>query len=211
MNDYSPLITSAHADKPRFVAVVEALTKPLVDIAAVAISLTDAFDLDLAIGAQLDAVGRWAGLSRNFTVPITSAFFSFNVVGLGWNEGSWKGAFVSTVGMTSLDDEAYRAAILARIAKNYWTGTNLEQRTILHADLASFGVDLVPIDNFDMSMDLHVLGSPPPVTMELIRRGYIIPKPCGVRLNIIVGPEVGGGGLFALDDPVAGLDAGAFA
>ncbi len=211
MSDYTTLITSEHADKPRFVAVVDALTKPLSDVAALATSLTAAFDLDLAIGAQLDAVGKWAGLSRTFTVPITGAFFSFNIVGLGWNEGSWKGAFVSTAGMTSLDDEAYRTAIRARIAKNYWTGTNVEQRAILHADLAPFGIDLIPIDNFDMSMTLHVMGTPAPVTMELIRRGYIIPKPCGVRLNIVMGPEVGGGGLFALDDPVAGLDAGAFA
>jgi hypothetical protein len=45
--------------------------------------------------------------------------------------------------------------------------------------------------------------------MELIQRGFIVPKPMGVRINVVLGPD-SGGAIFALDDPTAGLDAGAF-
>lgn len=39
--------------------------------------LETAFDLNTAIGAQLDIIGKYVGVSRNITVPITTPYFGF--------------------------------------------------------------------------------------------------------------------------------------
>lgn len=212
MADYSKLITSEHADKPKFAGAVQALTQPLLDIQAATLGLPQEFDLDAAVGAQLDAVGLWVGLSRELLVPIANAFFSFDTPGLGWDEGVWKGPYESTAGISKLDDASYRVAIRAKILKNYWNGTNQEHIDILEHDLADLGVSLVPVDMYDMSINLHVLGTPSLMVLALIQRGYIVPKPTGVRINLIIGgvPDPGTT-LFALDDASAGLDVGSFA
>lgn len=210
MRDYVALITSEHRDKPRFAAVVQALTQPLAQVAASALGLSKQFDVDSAVGVQLDAVGLWVGVPRVFTVPISGAFFSFDTQNLGWNEGFWKGPETPGGGINVLDDATYRIVIKARIARNYWDGTYQQQIEILAADLAAVGLTLVPIDHFDMSMVLHVLGVPTAVMMELIQRGYIVPKPAGVQMSVVLGPDGEGGNTFALDSVTSGLDSGVF-
>ncbi|MGC7970039.1 DUF2612 domain-containing protein, partial [Salmonella enterica] len=66
------------------------------------------FDLDQAIGVQLDAVGEWVGISRNITVPLAGVYFSFDIAGLGFDQGVWKGPFDPDTGLTTLDDDTYR-------------------------------------------------------------------------------------------------------
>jgi len=51
VTDYTSLITSEHANKPNFVAVVNALANSVAAITAVAQSLSTDFDLDAATGA----------------------------------------------------------------------------------------------------------------------------------------------------------------
>lgn len=121
--DYVGLITSQHADKPKFVAMVAAVAKAFADTSNLIDGLPQAFDLDVAVGAQLDDVGLWVGLSRKIGVPIEGVYFSFDTEGLGYDQGSWKGPFDPDVGLTSLDDDTYRLLLRARIAANHWDGT----------------------------------------------------------------------------------------
>jgi len=62
---YLDLITAFHRGKPKFSAMVEAVAKCSVDAQNVYAQMVDAYDLDQAVGVQLDAVGEWVGISRN--------------------------------------------------------------------------------------------------------------------------------------------------
>ena len=64
VSNYTALITSEHADKPKFMAMVEAVAQCFVDQQNLLLSVPTAFDLDDAVGVQLDAVGLWVGIGR---------------------------------------------------------------------------------------------------------------------------------------------------
>lgn len=133
LTDYSGLITSEHNQRPKFMAVVEALAQPMVDLQNVLGSMPGEFDLDSAVGAQLDAVGEWVGISRVVNTPLTGVYFSFDTAGLGFDQGVWKGPFDPDTGLTRLDDETYRLVLRAKIGANHWDGTLESSKAILNA------------------------------------------------------------------------------
>lgn len=212
--DYTALITSEHRQKPKFSAMVALLTGATQQITDAANQLVSDFDVDLAIGAQLDAVGRWVGVSRRQSIPIPGVFFTWDDPDLGWNFGSWKGPFESTQGVVELDDATYRAVIKAKIGANYWDGTVADLNEIGLTALASLDVQCFAIDNFDMSVTIYILGAPSAVVLELIKRGIVPPKPAGVRVAGYILASEAGAPFFALDvettEAVAGLDFGSF-
>ena len=58
---YTDRITSEHADKPRFVATVETTAQPLADTSWLEQNYYLYYDVDLAVGTQLDVIGVWVG------------------------------------------------------------------------------------------------------------------------------------------------------
>lgn len=65
MSKYTELITNYHATKPKFLAHVDLMTRPLIDVAAATRGLITAFDIDSAVGVQLDILGLWIGRKRS--------------------------------------------------------------------------------------------------------------------------------------------------
>ena len=70
VDDYLALITAYHRGKPKFAAMVRAIVEPFVAIQDFIAHLPLDFDLDLAIGVQLDVVGEWVGRSRFIETPL---------------------------------------------------------------------------------------------------------------------------------------------
>lgn len=132
-SDYTGLITNEHSDKPKYMAMVGVVAQPLVDALNVSQGLSADFDLDLAIGAQLDQVGLWVGIGRRINTPLTGVYFSFDTEGLGFGQGVWKGPFDPDTGVIELDDETYRLLLRAKIAANHWDGTMETSKAILDA------------------------------------------------------------------------------
>ena len=58
VRDYTDLITSEYQQQPDFVALVAALTNSSINADSFD-SIYPSFDLDDAVGAQLDVVGQW--------------------------------------------------------------------------------------------------------------------------------------------------------
>ncbi|MDD2056624.1 DUF2612 domain-containing protein [Pseudomonas putida] len=131
--DYTGRITSEHSDKPKYMAMVDATVQPLVDALNVSNGLPVDFDLDSAVGVQLDQVGLWIGIGRRINTPLTGVYFSFDTEGLGFNHGVWKGPFDPDTGVIELDDETYRLLLRAKIAANHWDGTMETSKPILDA------------------------------------------------------------------------------
>ncbi|SDI53912.1 DUF2612 domain-containing protein [Pseudomonas panipatensis] len=212
ISDYLGLITSEHSDKPKFMATVQAVLQPLVDVINAADGLAANFDLDVAIGAQLDIVGLWVGISRHVKTPLAGVYFSFDIDGIGLDQGVWKGPFDPDSGVVSLDDDTYRLLIRAKIGANHWDGTLGASKAIL--DLVFSGATHVFIqDNQDMSMTIGVSGArPTPLALALLTGGYIPIKPEGVRVDYYVVTSVDGPlfGFDIINEYIAGFDQGSW-
>lgn len=210
--DYLSLIPSFNREQPKFSAFASLLTGACTDIQNSLLGLTPAFDVDVAVGDQLDIIGLWVGFSRVQFLPLPNTFFSWNTLGLGWNEANWRGPFEPDEGIVSLDDETYRGFLKARISGNYWAGTN-EGLVALAGDLSALGVQCFVIDNFDMTVDIYIVGTPTAAVLELIERDITPPKAAGVRITgYYLGSESGSPyfTLGAPSGPEAGLDFGSF-
>lgn len=130
-DDYVRLITPWQSTKAKFVATVRVNVAPHSAAQVVIASLPAAFDVDYAVGAQLDVDGEWVGRSRNVLVPIPVTYFSFGVTGAGWNEAFWKGPYDTTQGISQLPDSLYRPLLYTKIAANSWDGTTDSAEAIL--------------------------------------------------------------------------------
>jgi hypothetical protein len=210
---YTGRITSEHSQQPDFMAVVEALAQPMVDLQNLLLGMPGRFDLDTAVDAQLDDVGLWVGISRNVPVPLTDVYFSLDTDGLGFDQGNWKGPFDPDTGLTRLDNETYRLVLRAKIGANHWDGTLESSKAIL--DSIFNGDTFVFIqDNQDMSMTIGISGViPSAVFLALLANGLIPLKPEGVQINIVIVTSVDGNPIFGFDmsnDLVAGFDTGAW-
>lgn len=217
MSKYVDLITSYHASKPLFVQHVDLSTRPLVDAASTMAGMTAAFDIDTAVGVQLDIIGEWVGRSRIVSEPITGVYFSFDADGLGFEQGVWQGPYDPDSGFTKLSDEVYRVILKAKIAINNWDGTNDSLPDILNTALAGSGLSMQIIDNQDMTISVIVFPEIDiaDVSRELlaaIRQGYLTVKAAGVLAGSIITPSTGTQ-MFGFDldnEYFAGFDTGAW-
>lgn len=216
VDSYLDLITSEHRPQPNFVATLTALLQPCVDIQAAIASIVPAFDLDTAVGVQLDVLGQWINTSRAVREPIDSVYFSFNVSGLGFNEGAWFETGDPTDSIQSLPDDAYRLYEKARVLNNSWDGSIPDAYAIFDRLFADDGFLLYIFDNGDLTMSLGLAAMDlDALTRALFLGGYLDIRPAGVRIKeYIIATAVAP--IFALDpDPLAtaygGLDVGAWA
>ena len=133
VDDYLALIPSYNSNKPKFTATIAASVAPLAGLQAALDALPLAFDLDAAIGAQLDAVGEWVGRSRRVPVPLEGLFFAFDDPVRGWDRGIWKGPYDAGTSISLLDDDTYRKLLRAKILANTWDGTTGGAQAVLDA------------------------------------------------------------------------------
>ncbi|HDG5313199.1 DUF2612 domain-containing protein [Pantoea dispersa] len=222
MSKYTELITNYHAGKPRFVAHVELSTRPLTDASTALQGLITAFDIDSAVGAQLDILGEWIGRTRIVSQPISGVYFSFDTDGLGWDQGIWQGPYDPDAGYTSLSDDTYRIVLKAKIAINNWNGQNDTLPPILETALEGSGLKMQIVDNQDMTISVWVFPEEDisQVSLELIaaiRQGYLTVKAAGVWAGDIQTPSIEtpsvGNRFFGFDmdnEFIAGFDDGAW-
>jgi hypothetical protein len=121
--DYTGLITPWQSTKARFVATVSAGVAPYCDAQAVIASMPGLFDLDVAVGDQLDRTGEWIGQSRGVPIALPSLYFSADIAGLGADEGYAAQPIDSGYSTSYLPDPYYRKLLYAKILANRWDGT----------------------------------------------------------------------------------------
>lgn len=170
-------------------ATVTALVRPFVDYQNfMSPNLLTGFDLDSAVGVQLDAVGLWIGRTRNVQIPISGAYFSWDTPGLGWDQGNWQGLFDSTTGITALDDNTYRDLLRAKIILNRTDGTTATMQSAILALFNRFVGTIVSIhDNQDMTMTVSISGVvPPAVYLSLLDNSELVVAPSGVGVTYTV-------------------------
>ena len=209
---YLGLITAFHRGKPKFAATVHALVEPVVAQQSFMAHLPLDFDLDEAIGVQLDQVGEWVGRSRFVATPIAGAWFSFDTEFRGFDAGSWFQPFDTDGGITRLDDETFRTLLRAKIAANNWDGTLPAAKEALEIIFPGGETQLVITDNQDMTITFGVSGViPSALFIALLSDGYLPLKPEGVRADYLI--TTVDGPLFGFDvqnEFISGFDTGAW-
>lgn len=210
-DEYLGLVTSEHRQKQNYAAMVSLVASVYSHIQDVIASMIPKFDVDLAMGSQLDIIGIWVGVSRYIRVPISGVFFSWDAdFSLGWEYGVWQ-SDVNSTAITALPDDVYRTLIRAKISANSWNGTTNGAYAIWDAVFPALTILIQ--DNENMSYDLAFVGGiVDSLTAAIITGGYIPLKPEGVKVNTYFFP-VDSGPIFGWDlenDLVQGWDEGSW-
>lgn len=153
---YTDLVTSQHRPATKFMAWLTANLTILDDVSTCADAINEAFDIDYAVGDQLDAIGKIVGLSR--TLP-----------------------FTPTSASPILSDTDYRKALKCQIGLNQWDG-QISTLSPLWADIFP-GAEIAIVDNCDMSIEITFAQLLPSLFVEMIEHGMIVPRPQGVLTN----------------------------
>ena len=221
LGDYLGLVSSRHSDKPKYMNMLAALLQPFVDAQAMLAKLTADFDLDTAVGVQLDMVGQWIGRTRFVRQPITGVFFCFDDSGgprTGFDQGIWLGPYDPTDAISALDDETYRTLLRLQAIANEWDGTLGSVKEALSRVFPGVVID----DRGDvpaglMTMDVLIPGPDLSSLMLAVLQQDFPLKPAGVLVNFIE-TTVSTDPLFGFDvpydalapGPIAGFDIGAW-
>lgn len=194
MLEYLKLIILQYADKPHARGHVATVLKEFQKIYDLANFLNPSFDLDTAVGKQLDIIGKIVGISRNVPFLIPKKYFGF----FGFaNSHPFDNKFLTKknypfkrkyeIAYTDgqLNDNDYRFFIRAKILKNYaravMIGDYSLQKTI---DFLFLGLAYV-VDNKDMTLTLYI--NPNDVErMRNIRQLDLLPRPQAVEYKFII-------------------------
>lgn len=162
VQQYPALITSEHADKPNFMAMVQATAQPFADLQDLLAQYTSLYNINTAVGAQLDVLGEWLGATRQLAYPLTGIFFSFDTDGLGFDQGQWLGPASTTEGLITLDDDDFRVLLFMRILNNHWDGTVPSAYSLANLIFGPLNYNLFIQDYGDLSFSLGLIPIPPP-------------------------------------------------
>lgn len=193
--DYIGLITSWHSDKPKFVNTVATLVQPLVDAQEMLAKLTADFDIDTAIGVQLDQVGQWVGRTRYIEQPIAGVYFSFDdsfdgtpgdSPRTGFDQGVWFGPYDTVDGIKALDDNTYRMVLKLQAIANQWDGTlpsiaDDMDRVFPGLAIQDKGDTPTGLMTMDVLIPASLISS---LLLSVLEQDFPI-KPSGVHINFI--------------------------
>ena len=174
LDGYRRLLTSEYKTRPRLTSWLLCLLSEGLTYKNTVQEFLDAFNLDTAEGVQLDIIGRIVGVDR---------LLSFHPV---------------SGDSPLMNDSTYRMVIKAKIIQNTWKGTLdelYEAWAVLFPEVRYFQIQ----DLQDMTYNVVIMGAFTPLERELIANGYIIPKPEGVRINLLTITDTSGLPLFAYD------------
>lgn len=178
---YLDLVTSEYQGSPKFLNWLLACLRPLDDANECLTSFVTSFDIDYAVGVQLDTLGVIIGQSRTVGFQPTGG--------------------VSPV----LTDATYRILLKARILQNQWSGAINSLYTAWQSLFP--GGRIVIVDNQNMTATIVLSGSFTSIIKDLITNGLIVPRPETVQYAYVFGTFP----LFGVDQNnafVAGVDLG---
>ena len=182
---YTDLITSEHATKPKFKSWVEVLLLPFVDCINLNDDIKKAFNLNTAVGVQLDTLGKILVQSRQMTFQPT--------------DGS----------SPLLNDYYYRMILKAKVIKNQWKGTIHNFYSFWKILFEGQPLNIYLVDNQQMEPVVVIWSSQTPLMIQdFLRNNLIIPKPAGLGFTVRQVDIEGILGFFGTE--FTGFDTGVF-
>lgn len=158
--DYHELVIPEHRTKPKFLKWLDSAINPPISAQDTLNNLHNQFDIDKAVGVQLDRIGDILGVPRNLPFQPSDGISSVML------------------------DENYRAILRAAIAKEHFNGTVPCMYSLMQLLLGKSGLYLIVIDNQDMSVEIIIFGKIDSLIKDEIEHGMIVPRPEGVSMTI---------------------------
>lgn len=156
---YSGLLIIQYANLPKAKATIEAMVDPVI-MNQLPTNVMNAFNLETAVGVQLDTLGKYIGVSRRGAV-------SGNII--------------------TLDDADYLTLLNIVIIKNNFGTSLYDIQTLLNAVLPG---QIFVSDSRNMNISyvlIETLGSSD--LLQLIKQGDYLPRPMGVATSITIVPS----------------------
>jgi hypothetical protein len=203
IDETANLLIKQYWEKPKAKAEIELQASTWETTRAFLEALDPAFDLDNAIGAQLDVLGRIVGISRSVPDVIPKVYFGFSInpnnegfaskfdpMRVG---GPFYSKFSSAFTDLQLSDSDYRFFIRVKASLNRAAGYVSSDRYISIQDvvLAAFEGRAYVVDNLNMTLTLYVSPVVSLDRLRLIQALNLLPKPQGVRYKVIIQAEPG--------------------
>lgn len=198
-SEYRDLIIKQYWDKPKARAEIELQAATWSITFQWLQSFETEFDIDLATGERLDILGRIVGINRIVPFVLDKIAFGFdeNPNARGFDDkftGPLVGAapfldkFEQPYTTLQLNDNDYRFFMKAKIAKNAGSAYMVGDGEVSIQDVINTTFDgrAYVVDRQDMSLALYVSPVFDLERLRAIQRLDLLPKPQGVRYDIIV-------------------------
>lgn len=157
IDDYLNQVTSQYQSSPKFMAWIKHHIDTLDGAKEILKNFNFYYDIDEAVGKQLDVLGETVGRKRQLNFqPLNGS-------------------------SPILDDETYRLVIKAKIAMNMWDGL-LESMYDIWDNIFT-DIKLEIEDNQNMTINAYIVGFVNQIRQYLVQEGMIVPKPEGVKIN----------------------------
>jgi hypothetical protein len=197
---YKDLLLYKYINAPNARATIGLLcSQALVDL--LPIEMNNAFDIDTAVGPQLDILGEYIGFNRTINTPIARDYFtlddyitpapypygmtSYLDATLNANISMYEYIF-TVYSLTTLSDSEYRILLKLKLLSNISQHCLYGVNELLH-DV--FGDSVIVCDQYDMTISYFV-------TTELSRilsialAQNLLPKPMGVLISGLFSSDV---------------------
>jgi hypothetical protein len=195
---YKRLLIAQYADKEKATAHISAILSKFEEVYEFAKSFEKAFDIDFAIGKQLDIIGKIVRINRNVPFAIPKKYFGFDGHKNAYPFGDkskdvvaypFKDKFEIPYTSGTLNDQQYRFFIKAKIMKNYSCGKIIDEDDRLSIqnaiDYIFNGIGYIT-DRKNMTLTLYIDRSFDEDMIQYIKQAEVLPRPQGVKYNSIV-------------------------
>jgi len=195
------LIIQYH-DKPKAQATIRLFAKELL-ANGIIFDIRDGYDLETAIGKQLDVLGKYAGVDRYYQGQDLTGYFAFtdyvettpdaekrgfsNYSDFNTKDGKWLIYDNALAISLSLNDDDYRILIKLKIIQN---NSDHSHKSIDDSMFKFFGSSVRADSDGNMTMYYFVPISKTEILKVAIQKD-ILPRPMCVRLNYLIEEQDG--------------------
>jgi hypothetical protein len=212
---YVKLLIIQYNNKPKARATIDALIRAHV-IYDIMVKIRDeGYDLELAVGVQLDILGKYIGIDRVITgTAFTREYFGYAVYGdydFDFHGYMEYGAVVPDVQMRryeesnqslyTLTDAEYRIMLKLGIVRNS-SNASVKQIDDILDDL--FGSEVYFTDRQNMTVVSYLIGEKYRRIFQIAKSSGLLPNPAGVGVVTSVVPDIDhifAFGIYGADPP----------
>jgi len=197
---YVNLLIIQYRTLPKASAHIAALIKQLM-IYDLMIQVRDGYDLDTAVGVQLDILGKYLGNDRIITGTVfTRDYFGLVVYGatapfdhepfIEYGDTipdvQYRRYIEDNQSLFTLNDEEYRFFLKLKLIQNYSNASNKEIDLFLDQ---FFGDNVIFTDRFNMTIS-YIFGENVERLVTIAVSEGLLPKPAAVGLSVTFVPDI---------------------
>ena len=192
---YTNLLIIQYAGKPKASATV-ALCSDILAGDNIIFDVEKAFDIDTAVGKQLDTIGKWVGVNRSYKGGLLPEnLFGFVRYGFNKNGTGQKGfkrygenkiggylTYADTIGNNILPDNDYRFIIKLKIVSN---NSDCTHKSIDNQLFDFFGNTVIASTSNQMDITYFINVNNREGLIDVILQKEVLPIPLAVKVKAI--------------------------